>query len=198
LNNPDSVMGSSHLFLVALVAALLAGAADANAQATQKRSKGDLINGRPKVVDADLLDIGSERVRLWGIAAPSRGDWCYRNDQRWKPAAESVGALRTCLQDKLVTCRIQKVERLWFRTRYVAECWTDNGLDLAECMVRAGWATDYTCYSDGHFRDLETEARNKRAGLWLCDNGPPTKRWGRNGPDVLCEKPSYKPQGPGS
>ena len=65
-------------------------------------------------------------------------------------------------------------------------------------MVRSGWATDYTCYSDGYFRDLETEAKNKRAGLWQCDNGPPTRRWGGMGPDVLCEKPAYKPQGPGT
>ena len=48
-------------------------------------------------------------------------------------------------------------------------------------MIRAGWATDYTCYSGGYYRDLETEARNKALGLWECDNGPPTRRWGRRG-----------------
>ena len=48
-------------------------------------------------------------------------------------------------------------------------------------MIRAGWATDYSCFSDGYYRDLETEAKNKGLGLWQCDNGAPTRRWGRQG-----------------
>jgi endonuclease YncB( thermonuclease family) len=64
-------------------------------------------------------------------------------------------------------------------------------------MIRSGWATDYTCYSAGYYQDLETEAKNKGIGLWSCDNGPGTRRWGRYGRDAPCESPRYKPTGPG-
>jgi endonuclease YncB( thermonuclease family) len=184
--------------LVGLGCALAFAAASGSAWAAEKRNKGDLIKGQATVVDGDTLDIGSERIRLWGIDSPHGGDWCHRADQRWKPAAAAAHGLRTCVSGKVVACRVHREERRWFRLRYVAECWTDDGRDVAECMVRAGWATDYTCYSDGYYQDLETEARNKRAGLWQCDNGAPTRRWGRGGHGALCEKPAYKPQGPGS
>jgi endonuclease YncB( thermonuclease family) len=80
---------------------------------------------------------------------------------------------------------------------HVSECWTHDGQDVARCMVRGGWASDYTCFSDGYYRDLETEAKNKGLGLWSCDHGPGTRRWGRNGPGVPCETPYYRPTGPG-
>ena len=73
-----------------------------------------------------------------------------------------------------------------------SECWTNDGQDVGECMIRGGWASDYTCYSGGYYRDLETEARNKALGLWECDNGPPTKRWGRHGAGTNCETPGLR------
>lgn len=169
----------------------------ASAQAPGALGKGDQITGTATAVEGSSLDIKSNRIRLWGIDTPERGAWCYRNGHRWKPMDESTSALRRCVQGKTVTCRVQKIERSWFRMRYTSECWTDDGLDVGECMIRAGFATDYTCLSDGHYRDLETEAKNKRLGLWQCDNGPTTRRWGRQGPNALCETPIYRPSGPG-
>jgi hypothetical protein len=104
--------------------------------------------------------------------------------------------LRRCVGGKTVTCRVWRADREWFGDRFTSECWTEDGRDVSECMVRAGWATDYTCYSDGYYKDLETEAKNKWLGLWSCDNGAGTRRWGRNGPGAACETPLYKPTGP--
>lgn len=191
-------MRTSAAILLWLAGVLAFAAAQVEAQTPGKRAIGDLIKGQAAVVEGDIFDIGSERIRLWGIDAPHRRDWCHRSDQRWKPAAAATHGLRTCVSGRIVACRIQKQERRWFRLRYVAECWTDDGRDVGECMVRAGWATDYTCYSDGYYQDIETEAKNKRAGLWQCDNGAPTRRWGRGGHGAPCERPAYKPQGPGT
>lgn len=181
---------------LAAILLIVAGSC-ASAQPRSALSKGDLINGTASVVDGSSLDIKSNRIRIWGIDTPERGAWCYRNGSRWKPQDDSTAALRRCLHGKMVTCRVQKVERSWFRLKHTSECWTDDGLDVGECMIRGGWATDHSCYSDGYYRDLETEAKNKRLGLWQCDNGPTTRRWGRQGPSVLCETPVYRPSGPG-
>lgn len=169
----------------------------ASAQAPGSLNKGDQITGSGVVVDGSALDIKSNRIRIWGIDTPERGAWCYRNGRRWKPADDAAGALRRCLQGKTVTCRVQNIERAWFRRKHTSECWTEDGQDVGECMIRGGWATDYTCFSDGYYRDLETEAKNKGLGLWQCDNGPTTRRWGRNGPAARCESPPYRPTGPG-
>ena len=175
---------------------VIAAGSCASAQPPGALSKGDVTTGTATVVDGSSLDIKSNRIRLWGIDTPERGAWCYRNGQRWKPMDDSTVALRRCIQGKTVTCRVQKVERSWFRMRHTSECWTEDGLDLGECMIRAGFATDYTCLSDGYYRNLETEAKNKGVGLWQCDNGPGTRRWGRQGPGAQCEVPIYRPTGP--
>lgn len=164
----------------------------------QSYSVGERISGEPRVIDGHAFDLHSNRIHLWGVDAPERGATCYRNGRKWRPADESARALRRCVEAKVVTCRVQRTERQWFRTIYISECWTDDGRDVAECMVRGGWATDYTCYSGGYYRDHETEAQNKGVGLWQCDVGPGTRRWGRNGRGVNCDSPVYKPTGPGA
>ena len=188
----------STLPVQALVAILFVAAGScASAQPPNALNKGDVITGTAAIVDGSSFDIKSNRILLWGIDTPERGASCYRNGDRWKPMGDSTAALRRCVQGKTVTCRVQKVERVWFRLRHTSECWTEDGLDVGECMIRTGWATDYSCLSDGHYRDLETEAKNKGLGLWQCDNGPGTRRWGRRGQGVPCETPIYRPTGPG-
>jgi endonuclease YncB( thermonuclease family) len=182
--------------LAALTAAGLLFVVGAPAAAQSLRT-GDQVAGPATVVDGISFDIKSDRFRLWGVDTPERGTGCYRNGRRWKPAEDAAAALRRCVGGKTVTCRVWKVDRKWFRDIHVSECWTDDGLDVGECMIRSGWATDYTCYSAGYYQDLETEAKNKGIGLWSCDNGPGTRRWGRYGHDAPCETPRYKPKGPG-
>ena len=183
-------------FLALLAGILLISAWRGPAHAQSAPKKGELLSGSATVVEGDTFDFRVNRVRVWGIFSPEQRAWCWRNGQRWEPAGEAAKALRECLKGDAVTCRVQRSERRWFRKRYVSECWTDDGRDVGACMVRAGWATDYSCYSGGHYRDLEAEAKHGGLGLWTCDNGPPTRRWGRKGRGVLCETPAYKPSGP--
>lgn len=190
-------MPRSPTFRTKALAAGLLMMAGSGAQA-QSYAKGDLITGAASVVDGSSLNIKSERIRIWGVDTPERSAWCYRNGRRWRPASEAAVALRRCVQGKTITCRIQNLEVGWFRTVYTSECWAGDGQDLGGCMVRGGWATDYTCYSDGHYRNLEAEASTRGVGLWLCDVGLPTRRWGKSGPATPCEAPPYKPTGPGA
>ena len=126
--------------ILAVILFIAAGSC-ASAQAPGALNKGDLITGPATVVDGNSLDIKSNRIVLWGIDTPERGAWCYSNGRRWKPRDESWSALRRCVEGKTVTCRVQKIERAWFRRRHTSECWTDDGMDVGECMIRAGWAT---------------------------------------------------------
>ena len=191
---PRSTFYAGQTLATALFALVASCAA---AQAPGSLKKGDTITGTAIVVDGHTLDIRSNRLVIWGIDTPERGAWCYRSGRRWKPMDDAKAALSRCVEEKAVTCRVQNVEKDWFRRLHVSECWTEDGQDLGSCMVRGGWATDYACYTDGYYRDIESEARNKGIGLWQCDNGPPTRRWGRQGPNVACETPVYRPAGPG-
>src|SRR5262245_38077625 len=193
---PQAASGWCRLAVAGTLAAAVLSPTLVGPAAAQSLRKGDQVAGPVAVVDGASFDIKSDRFSLWGVDTPERGTSCSRNGRRWKPADDAVAALRRCIEGKTVTCRVWKVERKWFRNIHVSECWTDDGLDVGECMVRGGWATDYTCYSAGYYQDLETEAKNRGIGLWSCDNGPGTRRWGRSGRDVPCETPRYKPTGP--
>lgn len=177
--------------LAVLVCALVCCA---GAHAQQSRSVGGLISGQAtSVVDGDTFRIGYDRIRLWGIDAPDWRARCTTKGEKWRPGRSATVALKGCLRDTTVTCRIQKVERHWPRDRYVAECWRDkDGEDVAACMVSSGWARDFPGYSGGHYAALEAEPKETRRGVWQCDGEPPTQRWCRGG---ACERPIYQPRG---
>lgn len=192
-------MKSCFVVLVTLAAASC-GAAIAPPSADAKvrnKVKGEIVAGPTTVVDGDTLEIASKRFRLWGIDAPNRGIECTRKGQGWKPAQEAGKALISCIKGQTVTCRIQKRE--YSRRRFIAECWNEAGEDLGACMVRAGWAIDFTGYSGGYYLPLENEPKAKGAGIWQCEGGPRpplVKRWCSKGEGLPCEKRIYKPQGP--
>lgn len=116
----------------------------------------------PRVIDGDTLELGGQRVRLWGIDAPERSQTCEgRDGQTYECGRDATAVLRE-LTAQAVTC----VER--DRDRYgrsVAVCSTASG-ELNAAMVRRGWAVDYTRYSHGAYRAEEAQAKAEGAGLW--------------------------------
>jgi endonuclease YncB( thermonuclease family) len=167
----------------------------ASAQAQQV---GSLISGEGTVVDGDTFDIRRDRIRIWGIDAPEGRHGCVRGGMKWWPAGDATAALKDCPQYTTVTCRVQKIQRRWLRVRYVSECWrNDTKEDIGACMVSSGWATDYPGYSGGHYAPLEAAPKAAKRGLWQCEDRPPTVRWCKRGNGTPCERPIYKPSGPG-
>ena len=101
------------------------------------------ISGVPKIREGDQILIGSARIRLGGIDAPSTDQLCLNNHgERW-------------------TCHTRTTDR---RGRVVARCEVE-GEDIQKWLVTSGWALAYTRVSKDYEAD-EKAAREAKAGMW--------------------------------
>src|ERR1019366_4451595 len=114
-------------FLPAIVLLLLpaiAGAAD--------------ITGTAKVREGDSVLIGSTRIRLGGIDAPSVDQLCLNNSgERWTCGVAARDELIKHADNKTWTCHVRQAaaDR---RGRIVARCEVD-GEDIQKWLVKNGW-----------------------------------------------------------
>ena len=140
---PRRAAGAFAMIRALSVAAALAAAACIPALA---------LDGPARVIDGDTIQIGAERVRLWGIDAPELGEPC-RLEHRGVPGlADDCGrraadALRRLVEAREVRCTVVDRDR---HARLVARCRAD-GVDLARALVRACLAVDWPYYSGGHY-----------------------------------------------
>ena len=127
------------------------------------------ISGRAEITDGDSLEIGSTRVRLYGVDAVEGRQSCKRDDGRdWACGNESARKLRSLIGDRTVTCTRRDIDDYG---RTVAVCRTGN-VDLSAEMARSGFATAYRRYSKDYV-DEENEARAARRGVWAGEFTPP-------------------------
>ena len=120
--------------------------------------------GVPSVIDGDTIEIHGQRIRLNGIDAPESAQICLdvaRNKYRCGQKASL--ALADFLEAHRPTSCIE-VDRDQFR-RTVAVC-TAGGIDIAEWMVRKGYAVDWPKYSAGFYVKAESAARTAKRGMW--------------------------------
>jgi endonuclease YncB( thermonuclease family) len=124
---------------------------------------GNSLTGRARVIDGDSIDLGGERIRLFGIDAPEGRQTC--NDPAGRPYAcgrAASRALAAAIAGRRVTCTPVDHDRY---ARDVAVCLVE-GRDLAEVMVRGGHALDYAQHSRGRYAAAQREAREARRGMW--------------------------------
>lgn len=114
-----------------------------------------LVGQVTHIVDGDTFDISHEdtRIRLWGINAPERGEDGYDDSKSFLHKIIGSGELQC----------IPKYTGYFNRT--VAVCYSD-GIDIAKIMVLSGMAYDYEKYSDGYYKQDETNAEFSRRGFW--------------------------------
>ena len=138
-------------FLPALFALLLpaiAGAAD--------------ITGAARVREGDHIQIGSTRIRLGGIDAPSVDQLCLNTKgERWSCGVAARDELIKHVGSKSWTCHPRTTDR---RGRIVARCEVD-GEDIQKWLVSNGWALSYVRVSHDYDAD-EKAAREAPAGMW--------------------------------
>jgi endonuclease YncB( thermonuclease family) len=114
------------------------------------------LSGVPRVIDGDSLEIGLDRIRLYGIDAPEFLQDCNRNGASIACGRLARSHLRGLIRGE-ATCSGVGIDRY---ERVLARC-SSSGVDLNAAMVRDGWALD-----DGPYATEERIARQNRSGLW--------------------------------
>jgi endonuclease YncB( thermonuclease family) len=118
-------------------------------------------NGTIRVIDADTIDVGGSRVRIYGIDAPEMGQPCSAGGRQWDCGAWTRDAVANHFEGAYARCITHDVDRYG---RAVAQCSVD-GHDMGQMIVRAGLAWAFRRYSDSYDLDEKAAAVADR-GLW--------------------------------
>jgi endonuclease YncB( thermonuclease family) len=110
------------------------------------------LTGHATAHDGDDLAFGDVRVRLWGISAPED-----RRGLTEPGGPEARAALAALIEGRRITCHLTGTTA-GRSLRPVARCFA-GGQDLAEALVRTGWARDCPAHSGGAYATAEAEAR---------------------------------------
>ena len=120
----------------------------------------DLV-GPVRVIDADTIDVGGERVRLYGIDAPEMDQTCLTEQgvafQCGVWARDKVAAR---FGFRMARCTVQDVDQY---QRSVATC-DVGGADMGRVLVQEGWAFAYRKFAMDYDLD-EKGAAIRDAGL---------------------------------
>lgn len=149
----------------------------------------DGLAGRARIVDADTIDIGGTRIRLYAIDAPEGAQRCYVDGSAVRCGARAADALETWIAGRIVACIEVDIDRYG---RTVATCRVD-GEDVGRWLVRNGHAVAYRRYGADYICD-EAAAAAQQRGIWAGTFVAPWE-W-RNGSDDAAG--SYNPGWPAS
>jgi len=120
------------------------------------------FSGNMRFSDADTMDVGAVRVRLFGIDAPETDQKCKRaNGKEWSCGKWATRQAKRQFQGKTAICRPVDIDQ---HGRTVARCYY-NGQDIAAAFVRLGMAQAYTRYSLDYV-SAEKEASIANIGIW--------------------------------
>jgi endonuclease YncB( thermonuclease family) len=120
------------------------------------------IQGIPRIVDGDTVQIGAVKIRLQGIDAPETDQLCLDRDaKRWNCGIEARDRLIKKAGGKVWTCRTNSIDRYG---RALATCEVE-GSDINRWLVRGGWALSFVRYSHTYDAD-QRAARQTQVGLW--------------------------------
>lgn len=138
-----------------------------------------VIDGVPRIIDGDTLDIGGRRVRLHGIDAPESAQRCTdRQGMEYACGRRATAALAEHIGRRPVACEERDVDPYG---RIVAVCRMGDE-DVNGWMVAQGWAMAYRHYSLA-YAPGELGARVARRGLWSGDFAAPWDWRADNGID---------------
>jgi endonuclease YncB( thermonuclease family) len=124
--------------------------------------------GPARVVDAGVLDVGRQRITLYGIRPPVPGEFCGGVDCR----EEARRVLTELVRGRYVACLPYDRD---LDGVYRGVCWTDT-TDINEALVRAGFAAAQPPGS-APYAPAERFPREQARGMWDVNRPrPPQQR----------------------
>lgn len=141
------------------------------------------VTGEARVVDSDVIDVGGQRVMLYGLESVERSQTCRMNGKPWDCYAASVRQLETLVSLGPVEC--EQVGEPDNHRRILGYC-EIAGMNLNEALVVSGFAVARPGESD-RFIAAEEQARGKGAGLWQGEFQNPSDY--RTGAGILVDRP---------
>ena len=128
------------------------------------------LTGHPRVVDADTLAFGTEKVRVEGIDAPESKQSCEDvAGERYPCGRAATDALKAQIGDESVTCRGDSRGKYG---RLIGFCFFADGTDLNAWVVRQGHALAHRKYSTAYV-EQEEAAKAEKIGIWQGRFIPP-------------------------
>jgi len=123
------------------------------------------IGGIARVIDGDTLEIDGQKIRLFGIDAPERGQVCRdASNTDYGCGIRASAEVDGLVSGQVISCQPRSKDKYG---RVVAVCLV-AGRDLGRELVAAGWAVAFERYSRDYV-DEQTHAREKHLGLWQGD-----------------------------
>jgi endonuclease YncB( thermonuclease family) len=145
-----------------IVAIIRAGAAASFVFVASIGLAAEGVSGVPRIVDGDTVEIGVTKIRLAGIDAPETDQLCLdQKGERWACGVEARDQLIKFSNRRGWECDVVGADRYG---RSLGKCFVE-GDDIAQWMVRSGWALSFVRYSHEYDQD-EAMARQARVGLW--------------------------------
>ncbi len=128
------------------------------------------VQGIPRVVDGDTIEIGATRIRLEGIDAPEGGQDCARiGGGTWRCGQAASVELQRLIGREAVRCESRGTDTY---KRMLGICFVGT-TDINAEMVRRGYAWAFVKYSRAYVAE-EAEARSRMVGIWQA---PTTTAW---------------------
>jgi len=131
------------------------------------------LSGRAYVIDGDGLYINGERLRLVGIEAPEKEQFCFPPEGRVACGQLAKQHLENLIDRRRIDCELRGRDK-W--ERWLAVCHVE-GESLNAAQVSAGWALAYRYYSRDYVTQ-EDAARFSQNGIWRWNFIEPWK-WRR-------------------
>jgi len=129
------------------------------------------LRGSVRVVDGDTIEVGRDKVRLFGIDAVEKDQTCQGADGRDFACGRHVTDwLRNFVGTREAVCDVRDRDRYG---RFVAVCRV-GGDDLGGVLVSAGLTTAYRRYSRDYVAQ-ETAARAAGLGFWAGEFQAPAR-----------------------
>ena len=132
-----------------------------------------VLEGIPRVIDGDSLEINNYKIRLFGIDAPEKKQICKKPyliisflialgfQKKYECGLLATNQLKKLINNKTVKCISESKDRY---NRYLSICYLKNK-DINSWLVKNGYAVAYKRYSKKYILE-EQHAEKNKLGIW--------------------------------